>query len=99
MKIAVLFQYCEFSIVLISSTRNFCSSSGSELPGWPFSAAGAFAGTDLRHVAGVDRFFEPFDVVLMVDPRVSTAWTDGIAHGRPSLTELGEGVRQVAVLL
>src|ERR1700733_16135902 len=42
MKIAVLFQYCEFSIVLISSVRNFCSSGGSELPAWPFSAAGGF---------------------------------------------------------
>src|ERR1700761_9306852 len=42
MKIAVFFQYCEFSIVLISSVRNFCSSSGSELPAWPFWAAGGF---------------------------------------------------------
>ena len=46
MKIAVFFQYCEFWIVLISSVRNFCSSSGSELPAWPFSAAGGFREQD-----------------------------------------------------
>src|SRR6476646_10976747 len=42
MMIAVLDQSGDCSIWLIVSTRNFCSSSGSELPAWPFWYAGGF---------------------------------------------------------
>jgi hypothetical protein len=37
MMIAVDDQYGDSSIWLIMFTRNVCSSSGSELPGWAFS--------------------------------------------------------------
>src|ERR1700755_3297371 len=97
MKIAVLFQYCEFWIMLICSTRNFCSSSGSELAAWPFSAAGAFRNETCGMLPASIAFLNHEMSYWWL-----TRWDHGVVVGslKPtSLAELGEVCSRLAVLL
>src|SRR5215475_14309342 len=95
MMIAVLDQSGDCSIALIVSTRNFCSSSGSELPAWPFWYAGGLTNETCGRL--------PFCSAAENHDRSYwwlTAWSAGVPAGseRPTCdTELGDTWSGLAV--